>query len=75
MKEWKPWETYDQDAEVLPIPEPPCKECRYWKPQRQYIKSTYRKIGMVCDGIICCHAFEMFSDFSCFKLREEKQQD
>lgn len=70
-KEWKPWEIYKQDSEVLDIKKPPCQWCRFWKPQRKY--SHCGSYGITFNGIVCCHAKEMHSDFSCFKKREDKE--
>lgn len=50
-----------------PITEPPCKHCAYFKPQ---VKFRNDKLGLVPDGVVICHATEMYSDFCCFKMRE-----
>ncbi len=64
---WDPWNEFEKDAEVLPIKEPPCKDCDYWKPIR-----CYGKDGSF-DGIICCHAPEdMEVDFSCYRYKGER---
>jgi hypothetical protein len=62
--DWNPWDKFKEDCEVLEIPEPPCKNCIYWKPQREYRESIG---GQIFDGVRLCHAKGQQSDFSCFK--------
>ena len=64
---WDPWETYkDVKPYLIPIEEPPCKHCHYWNPM-----CVFNKDGEFT-GIECCHAAELFSDFSCFVNKEAK---
>lgn len=62
--EWKPWEDYKQEAEVLPILAPPCHYCKHWKPVRLYSGPHYT-------GVRLCHALEQTRDFSCFSPKPE----
>lgn len=57
---WEPWKTYHKEQEPLPIAEPPCKYCEYWKPV-----NLFDAHGLV-DGVRLCHAADMFRDFSCY---------
>jgi hypothetical protein len=63
---WAPWITYaaiDQGImPELPIFAPPCADCRFWAPRREY------QSGKMI-GIICCHG-EFERDFSCFEDAE-----
>lgn len=61
---WNP-NQFAQDAEELPIKEPPCSRCQNWRPTRQH-DSAGKFIG-----IRLCQADEMFIDFSCFKARAD----
>ena len=49
------------------LSEPPCKECKYFKPQAVFILDRSR---LTFDGCDICHATEMFGDFSCFVEKE-----
>lgn len=60
---WDPWTRYKNNDDLVEIPEPPCRNCRYWNPARD---------NPPFGGILCCHAEEMFGDFSCFRQREVK---
>lgn len=62
---WQPWETFVGEAEVLPIANPPCATCQFWKPIR-----IFRASGEF-DGVRCCHG-DMCNDFSCWRDREVK---
>lgn len=53
---------------VLPISEPPCKWCNYFKPQVLYRHTVN---GFEYDGLRLCHADEMNADFSCFEKKDE----
>ena len=66
---WEPWEDDrgKEDLVRLDIPEPPCKECIFWKPHRQYITTTK---GAIFDGVQCCVSDEQFHDFSCYRPKE-----
>ena len=55
-KKWEPWAIFNDG--------PPCRECKFWKPQFKYFEGTN-----ICDGIRFCQADEMFHDFSCFRER------
>lgn len=62
--EWKPWETFRQDQELLPITEPPCKGCKFFRPRRQY------ETGGRFSGVVICEKIgEQCNDFSCFEAR------
>lgn len=61
---WQPWDDFKPEEELLPILEPPCKDCVFWKPQRQYMMN-----GMY-DGVRLCHSVDMQKDFSCYKERD-----
>lgn len=63
--EFKPWKTFRKNykPEKIKVEEPPCKCCVHWNPVRKYKNTDY---GMIYDGVILCHAKEMFVDFSCF---------
>lgn len=61
---WKPWEDFKQDAETLPIPEPPCKGCLHWRPRRDYDKA-----GAFSGVVLCNKIGEQCNDFSCFQPR------
>lgn len=64
MTNWNPAQQYAQDAEVLPIPEPPCRNCANWRPTRQYGgRGEFL-------GVRLCQADEMAIDFSCFRKKE-----
>ncbi len=58
---WEPWATFRETVERLPIDEPPCKNCRYFRPHRRYSERG----DFV--GVRCCVANAMQSDFSCFE--------
>lgn len=67
--EWHPWNDFDDGGEsvLLPIAEPPCKQCEYWKPHR-----TYSCVGnkMIFDGVRCCIKSDQFHDFSCYREKQ-----
>lgn len=64
---WQPWEDFRQEEEILPIKEPPCKDCCFWKPSRIYsCNGEY-------DGVICCTKPDMEHDFSCYREKGEKE--
>lgn len=63
---WQPWIDYDIAANIT---EPPCKDCKYFKPQ-----ITYYPNG-IFDGVKFCHSDEMFPDFSCFRERERDDKE
>ena len=60
---WEPWKEYADDAEILPIEEPPCKYCIFWHPHREY-----NSMGSFT-GIRCCTSYAMHHDFSCYSPR------
>jgi len=67
---WAPWEDYKNvEEETLPIEEPPCKHCLFWRPT-----NTYFANGGV-SGVRCCRAEEMFSDFSCYRWSPGREKD
>lgn len=67
-QKWDPWKIPVQ-APMLTITEPPCKDCKFWNPHALF--SSNKKNGEVYrDGIECCTAEKMYSDFSCYEPRE-----
>ncbi len=69
MKTFEPWETYKPKSETvldITVPEPPCKDCKFWKPERQFT-SNPGTVGQIYSGVILCHAKDMHNDFSCYK--------
>ncbi len=63
--DWKPWETHKMPPPDLHgIPEPPCKNCRHWRPQAKFMDLP---TGAIFDGVVCCHAPDQHQDFSCYK--------
>ena len=68
--EWKPWEKYrEEPLKMLPIYEPPCKDCRLWYPHVEY--DTDSEI-IAFNGIRCCRSDKMQNDFSCYREKNEK---
>lgn len=62
---WKPWIDHSKaEQPTLPIDEPPCKTCKWFRPV-----ANFNAAGQV-EGVTLCHAPEMYSDFSCHKVRE-----
>ncbi len=66
---WHPWidaapteESGEFIAELRDVVGPPCGGCAFWAPRRWYEAQRYV-------GVICCHAVNMLSDFSCYKPR------
>lgn len=51
--------------DILDILEPPCKNCRFWKPHRTYDES------LIYTGIQCCISKEIWKDFSCYKEKDD----
>lgn len=66
--EWKPWERYNQPQQALPIAEPPCKGCHFFKPVR-----LYNNHGEMV-GVRICHREQMIQDFSCYVSEEDFQK-
>lgn len=67
---WEPWEM-GLPGDIsnlnldLPLPEPPCKFCKFWSPKIELMEVEERKLF---NGVTCCHnEEEMCSDFSCFE--------
>jgi hypothetical protein len=68
MTTWNPSQEYAQDAEILPITEPPCQRCANWRPTRQHgSRGEYL-------GVRLCQADEMRIDFSCFQAKEKQPE-
>ncbi len=66
---WKPWDDYKDMIGKIPVNAPPCVSCEYWQPVTEH--THYEgKSGLHFDGIRCCHAVEMQSDFSCYRGEE-----
>ena len=61
---FEPWEEYKEELKVLPIAEPPCKHCAYWRPRQEYVRGSY-------EGVVLCNKSEMHQDFSCYEAREQ----
>jgi hypothetical protein len=59
---WKPWIDFKKDIEILSISCPPCTECRYFKPRREY-----DKCGIYSGVVLCNTPREMEQDFSCYR--------
>jgi hypothetical protein len=60
-KTWEPWEIYkNEKIHTLPIEEPPCKNCLFWKPHVNFNNGFF-------EGVKCCVAENMYDDFSCYK--------
>lgn len=63
---WEPWKTEEKEFnDILDILEPPCKNCRFWKPHRTYDES------LIYTGIQCCISKEIWKDFSCYKEKDD----
>ena len=73
---WKPWNTLkkQQPLEATnygePITEPPCRHCRSFAPQISFMNTPE---GQKQDGVVICHAGQMYHDFSCFVKRVPRQ--
>ena len=65
---WNPYDKFKQDLDELPIKEPPCTQCKHWKPIRNYFEWGAFK------GLTLCHSENMEHDFSCFRDRPEQSQ-
>lgn len=59
---WNPWIIYEKELDPLPIEEPPCKNCKHFRPMRRYFETKF-------EGVRLCHANKMHSDFRCFENR------
>lgn len=72
---WQPEIDFNQPPEALPIPEPPCRDCRFWRPTRIYKRASCRhydhKSVVEFVGVRCCWAEKMYPDFSCFERKRE----
>lgn len=64
---WQPYIDFKKDCEILPVTEPPCKFCIYWKPIRRYDHAGRY------DGVQMCGKREMINDFSCYEQNLEKE--
>ena len=72
---WAPWVTYASETvaeELLPIKGPPCSTCEFWAPMRRWVQLKDR---LKFDGIVCCHADEMWGDFSCYIPRHKEDDN
>gem|GEM_PF-6789832 len=70
---WFPWtelkcEPPQATNDGKPITEPPCRQCKHWKPEVTFHDGPS---GQVAEGVRLCHAKDMHHDFSCFSLRDE----
>lgn len=75
---WEPWITYKDNNLPMNIPYPPCANCKYWRPQRDFADYGKTVIGVtlctVADGDPDPEmAKEMWADFSCFRQRNESE--
>jgi len=71
---WQPGkETKNYPPEILPIREPPCKYCKYFKPHHK----THVLIGEgeLFSRFTACIAEKMYGDFSCYKSDIEELED
>ena len=71
---WEHWkETKNYPPELLPISEPPCKYCIFFKPYHK----TYILIGKgeLFSRFEACIAEEMYNDFSCYRSDIEELED
>lgn len=64
---WEPWVTYRANAPILPISEPPCKDCAHWRPI-----VIFDKYGNF-DGVRMCQSDKMLDDFSCYVQRKDNK--
>lgn len=65
---WEPWKQYeDVTPPMLPIVEPPCRTCKFFKPH-----ATFGPNGNF-SGVRICISQEMFHDFSCYKQKVAPQ--
>ena len=61
---FEPWKTYANPAylgNTIPVFEPPCKDCWYWRP-----KITTDDRGNFNGIVLCAKIGGMCNDFSCF---------
>ncbi|MBY8999270.1 MAG: hypothetical protein KGD60_16335 [Candidatus Thorarchaeota archaeon] len=71
---WKPWEDAGENIpEILPISEPPCKYCKYFKPHHQTIVLIGE--GELFSRFDACIAENMYGDFSCYESDIEELED
>ncbi len=67
--EFNPWgEVENIYYKPLSIKEPPCRHCCNWIPMPKYINT---KDMMMADGVRLCWSSQMYTDFSCFRLKED----
>jgi len=59
---WEPWHEFKLDLELLniPITEPPCKNCKLFKPRFDF------SIDGKPNGVRLCQAERMYNDYSCY---------
>ena len=69
----------DNDVEIkaqeieVGLENPPCRDCKYWRPVIRNVPYTSS-----APHIILCHkqpGYEIESDFSCFRPKEEGEND
>lgn len=65
-------ELRDEPIPILSVLEPPCKNCKNWKPHREAEVVTGTKGRLIVAGVVCCIAAEMYQDFSCFEAGEQE---
>lgn len=54
------------EAPTRPMVRPPCPECKHWQPQYA-VRTEGRRVEFSEAAVICCHAEDMWRDFSCFE--------
>ena len=70
---WKPWKDASKNIpEVLPISEPPCKYCKYFKP---HYKTCVFENEQLYSRFNACIAEKMYNDFSCYESDIEELED
>jgi hypothetical protein len=58
------WEDFKPSDDVLPISEPPCRDCHYFRPRR-----IYTEHGLFNGVVLCTNTGEQCNDFSCYKAK------
>lgn len=64
-------ETAENKSLDLDVPEPPCKNCHFFRPQAIF-KRYGNSVGQTFDGIKMCWADDMEHDFSCWKPKNHE---
>lgn len=71
---FEPWNEQEKIKKPhrLDIQEPPCIHCKHWNPQAIYMPSQE---GYTFDSIRLCWSTERYPDFSCFRFKEEDENN